>query len=85
MSEATEAFPHTCVIQVATAGAANEIGQPTISWTSPTSTTVACHYQPRGQRELARRQVVNIENPRLFLPDGTAVTLTNRITSVSVA
>lgn len=48
-------------------------------------TLVACHYQPRGKRELARRSVVDIEQPRLFFQDGADIQLNDQVTTVTVA
>ena len=82
-------YPHTCTIQrrsqtqVSGVYQVDEIGNPIYAYATSTA-SVPCMFDDKGLRELARRYIATVENPRLFVAHGTDVIMSDRVTSISV-
>lgn len=79
---ATLLYPHTCTVTRITDGAVDAVNMPTETATT-VSTTQSCRFEDSGTREIAKRYVVEIKNPRLFLPSGADVETSDRISAVT--
>ena len=86
----TYIYPHTCVIAKrtqATSGGSlvfDALGQPTWEWLVANYISgVACRFHDAGTVERVRGSVIEIEQPRLFVPYGTDLDSGDRVQTIA--